>query len=72
MKPHPSAVECALDLLDRPAHQSVLVGESVTDIQVSRATGIRSIGFAKTQSAAANSKPPAPTQSLTSSQHWPT
>ena len=48
MKPHPSAVERALDLLDRPAHQSVLVGDSVTDIQVSRATGIRSIGFAKT------------------------
>jgi hypothetical protein len=37
-----------LDLLDRPAHQSVLVGDSVTDIQVSLATGIRSIGFAKT------------------------
>ena len=48
MKPHPSAVERALDLLDRPAHQSVLVGDSVTDIQVSRTTGIRSIGFAKT------------------------
>ena len=48
MKPHPSTVERALDLLDRPAHQSVLVGDSVTDIQVSRATGIRSIGFAKT------------------------
>jgi phosphoglycolate phosphatase-like HAD superfamily hydrolase len=47
-KPHPSAVERALDLLDRPAYQSVLVGDSVTDIQVSRATGIRSIGFAKT------------------------
>jgi phosphoglycolate phosphatase-like HAD superfamily hydrolase len=35
-------------LLDRPADQSVLVGDSVTDIQVSRATGLRSIGFAKT------------------------
>jgi phosphoglycolate phosphatase-like HAD superfamily hydrolase len=48
MKPHPSAVERALELLNRPAHQSVLIGDSVTDIQVSRATGIRSIGFAKT------------------------
>jgi phosphoglycolate phosphatase len=47
MKPHPSAVERALDILDRPAHQSVLVGDSVTDIQVSLTTGIRSIGFAK-------------------------
>jgi phosphoglycolate phosphatase-like HAD superfamily hydrolase len=43
-------VERALDLLDRPAHQSVLIGDSVTDIQVSLATGIRSIGFAKTAS----------------------
>ena len=71
MKPHPSAVERALDLLDRPAHQSVLVGDSVIDIQVSRATGLRSSGFAKTPSAAANSKPPAPTRSPTPSQPLP-
>lgn len=42
------AVERALDLLDRPAYQAVLIGGSVTDLQVSLAIGIRSIGFAKT------------------------
>lgn len=59
MKPHPSAVERSLDLLGRPPHQSVLVGDSVSDIQVSLATGMqgyaeelmrdfRSNGYAKT------------------------
>jgi phosphoglycolate phosphatase-like HAD superfamily hydrolase len=34
----------------RPAEsvQCVLIGDSVTDIEVSRATGLRSIGYAKT------------------------
>jgi phosphoglycolate phosphatase-like HAD superfamily hydrolase len=43
MKPHPDAVLPALDILDRP-----LIGDSVTDIEVSRATGLRFIGYAKT------------------------
>jgi hypothetical protein len=48
MKPHPDSVLRALDILDRPPAQCVLIGDSVTDIGVSRATGLRSIGYAKT------------------------
>jgi len=48
MKPHPDSVLRALDILDRPPAQRVLIGDSVTDIEVSRATGLRSIGYAKT------------------------
>jgi phosphoglycolate phosphatase-like HAD superfamily hydrolase len=48
MKPHPDSVLRALDILDRPPAQFVLIGDSVTDIEVSRATGLRSIGYAKT------------------------
>jgi phosphoglycolate phosphatase-like HAD superfamily hydrolase len=48
MKPHPDSVLGALDILDRPPAQCVLIGDSVTDIEVSRATGLRSIGYAKT------------------------
>ena len=38
MKPHPDSVLGALDILDRPPAQCVLIGDSVTDIEVSRAT----------------------------------
>ena len=38
MKPHPDSVLRALDILDRPPAQCVLIGDSVTDIEVSRAT----------------------------------
>ena len=48
MKPHPDSVLRALDILDRPPAQCVLIGDSVTDIEISRATGRRSIGYAKT------------------------
>jgi phosphoglycolate phosphatase len=48
MKPHPSVIERALDVLDLPAHRCVLLGDSITDVQVSRTTGIRCIGYAKT------------------------
>jgi phosphoglycolate phosphatase-like HAD superfamily hydrolase len=48
MKPHPDSVLRALDILDRPPAQCVLIGDSVTDIGVSRATGLRSIGYANT------------------------
>ena len=44
MKPHPDSVVRALDILDRPPPQCILIGDSVTDIDVSRATGLRSIG----------------------------
>jgi phosphoglycolate phosphatase len=39
----------ALDILDRRPAQCALIGDSVTDIEVSRATGLRSIGYAKTR-----------------------
>ena len=48
MKPHPSVIERALNRLDQPAHRCVLLGDSITDVQVSRTTGIRCIGYAKT------------------------
>ncbi len=47
MKPHPALVEQALEALTKDAGNCVLVGDSVTDIEVSRRTGVRSIGFAK-------------------------
>ena len=50
----------ALDILDRPPAQCVLIGDSVTDIEVSRTTGLRAIGYAKTPTAAANCTSPVP------------
>ena len=44
----------ALDILDRPPAHCVLIGDSITDIELSRATGLRSIGYAKTPPAATN------------------
>lgn len=49
MKPHPHTVERALAIVATPAHRAILVGDSVSDIEVARATGVRSIGYAKTQ-----------------------
>lgn len=49
MKPHPHTVERALDIAATPAGRAVLVGDSVSDIEVARATGVRSIGYATTQ-----------------------
>lgn len=48
MKPHPAPVDTALDILQAPAHAAVLIGDSLTDIEVARATGLHSIGYAKT------------------------
>lgn len=48
LKPHPSLVLAALDLIQVPAADAVLIGDSVTDIQVAQATGVRAIGYAKT------------------------
>lgn len=48
MKPNPHLVDQALDFLDQPASNCVLVGDSVTDIQVATATHVKSIGYAKT------------------------
>ncbi|MFI2365666.1 HAD family hydrolase [Promicromonospora sp. NPDC019610] len=49
MKPHPYMVERALGMARARAQDAVLIGDSVSDIEVARATGIRSIGYAKTQ-----------------------
>lgn len=48
MKPHPSLVLAALNLVPADPTQAVLVGDSVSDIQVSLTTGVRAIGYAKT------------------------
>ncbi|MFE7509247.1 HAD family hydrolase [Promicromonospora sp. NPDC057488] len=49
MKPHPHTVERALTIVASSASDTVLIGDSVSDIQVARATGLRSIGYAKTR-----------------------
>jgi phosphoglycolate phosphatase len=48
LKPHPSLVLAALELAQAEPAQAVLIGDSVTDIAVARATGVPSIGYAKT------------------------
>jgi phosphoglycolate phosphatase-like HAD superfamily hydrolase len=47
MKPDPHMIKEALTLLDQPADRCGFVGDSVTDIEVARRTGVRSIGYAK-------------------------
>jgi HAD superfamily hydrolase (TIGR01509 family) len=48
MKPHPELIHRALRLLDEPPGRCVFVGDSITDVQVSRRTGVACIGYAKT------------------------
>jgi len=48
MKPHPHLMQRALKLVQHPAEQCAFVGDSVSDIQVAAATGVKSIGYAKT------------------------
>lgn len=48
MKPNPSTVKRALRLVQTSARSAVLLGDSVSDIEVARAAGVRSIGYAKT------------------------
>jgi phosphoglycolate phosphatase len=48
MKPHPEMVHRALTTLGIRPHQTLLIGDSVTDIEVCRLVGVRSVGYAKT------------------------
>lgn len=45
MKPHPDPVNRALAILDTPATDCVIVGDSLTDIEVAHTTGTPSIGW---------------------------
>ena len=47
MKPHPEPVRQALKILAAPSSECVLIGDSLTDIEVAHATGVPSIGYAK-------------------------
>lgn len=47
MKPHPAIVHEALALLNAKPTRCVLVGDSITDVQVAHLTGVRSIGYVK-------------------------
>jgi phosphoglycolate phosphatase-like HAD superfamily hydrolase len=47
MKPHPHIVGLALRITATDPADAVLVGDSVSDIDVARAAGVRSIGYAK-------------------------
>lgn len=49
MKPDPHTVRRALTIAETNAWSTVLIGDSVSDIEVARATGVRSIGYAKTR-----------------------
>ncbi|GAB4087045.1 HAD family hydrolase [Myceligenerans cantabricum] len=49
MKPEPHTVRRALAIAEASARTAVLVGDSVSDIEVAKTTGVRSIGYAKTQ-----------------------
>lgn len=47
MKPHPRTTTEALAFLARPAAGCLLVGDSVTDIEVSHTIGLRSVAYVK-------------------------
>ncbi len=47
MKPHPRSVQRALDLLDASASECILVGDSITDVEVARAMGLYTVAFVK-------------------------
>lgn len=49
MKPHPYTVERALEIAGSLPGAAVLIGDSVSDIEVAKAAGVRSIGYAKTR-----------------------
>jgi phosphoglycolate phosphatase len=48
MKPNTKAVDDALRLLRLDARRAVFIGDSVSDVEVSRAVGVPCIGYAKT------------------------
>lgn len=48
LKPHPSLVLAALDLAQVEPADAVLIGDSVTDVEVAQTTGVPAIGYAKT------------------------
>lgn len=48
MKPHPHAITTALRIVATAPTDAVLIGDSVSDVQVAHTTGVRSIGYAKT------------------------
>lgn len=48
MKPEPHTVHRALAIARADARSAVLIGDSVSDIEVARRAGVRSIGYAKT------------------------
>ena len=47
MKPHPDAINRALNILQALPQACCMVGDSVSDITVCQTTGVRSIGYAK-------------------------
>jgi phosphoglycolate phosphatase-like HAD superfamily hydrolase len=47
MKPNREPVDQALRILGMRPHTCVLIGDSITDIEVAHTTGVRSIGYAK-------------------------
>jgi phosphoglycolate phosphatase len=48
MKPNPCLIHQAVQALEDEPKDCVMIGDSITDIEVSRIAGVRSIGYAKT------------------------
>ncbi|WP_129789136.1 HAD family hydrolase [Promicromonospora panici] len=65
MKPHPHTINRALQITATKPAATVLIGDSVSDIEVARAVGVRSIGYAKNRSAESNCATREPTRSRT-------
>lgn len=49
MKPHPHTVQRALQIAGSSPVDTVIIGDSVSDIEVAKTAGVRSIGYAKTR-----------------------
>lgn len=45
MKPHPRSLRRALELLEVPPHQALMVGDSATDIQVGKQVGLYTVAY---------------------------
>lgn len=48
LKPHPSLVLAALELAQAEPPFAVLIGDSVTDVEVAHRAGMRAVGYGKT------------------------
>jgi beta-phosphoglucomutase-like phosphatase (HAD superfamily) len=60
MKPHPRPVRHALDHLTVPPHEALLIGDSVSDLQVGEHAGVRTVAYANRPSKVARMRAQSP------------